>query len=71
MRCRGSNEKDPPTGEAEEKDREAQERQSSPPPGPAVPFYQGLRYELILREPGSQEAGRVEDGQEAEPLEEE
>ena len=71
MSGRGSDKEDLPACETEETDSEAQERQSPLPPGPAVPFYQGLVYELILGEPGSQEAGSVEDGQEAEPLEEE
>ena len=67
----GSDEEDPPACETEEMDSEAQELQSSSAPGPAVSFYQGLVYELLLGEPGRQEVGRVEDGQEAEPLEEE
>ena len=57
MKGRGSNEEDPPAGETEEMDREAKERQSPSPPGPAVPVYQGLRFELVMGEPGSQEAG--------------
>ena len=55
----GSDEEDPPAGETEETDREAQELQLPSAPGPAVPFYQGLVYELLLGEPGRQEAGRV------------
>ena len=65
MSGRGSDEEDLPACETGETDNEAQERQSPSPPGPAVPFYQGLVYELLLGEPGRQEAGRVEDGQEA------
>ena len=61
----GSEEHDPPAGETEETGSEAHGLQSPPPPGPAVPFYQGLGSELLLGEPGRQEAGRVEDGQEA------
>ena len=44
----GSDEEDPPAGEMEETDREAQELQLPSAPGPAVPFYQGLVYELLL-----------------------
>ena len=58
----------------------AREPHSTLPPGPAGPAYQGLGLEPLLGEPGCQEAGkgeegpeagRREDNQEAEPLEEE
>ena len=63
----GGGEEDPPPGETEEADREAQEIQSPPPPGQAVPVHQGLGPELLHGEPDGREAGRVKDGQEAEP----
>ena len=66
-----SDEEEPPAGEMEETGSEAQELQSPPPPGSTAPFYQGRGSELLQGEPGCQEAGRVENGQEAEPAEEE
>ena len=69
-----SDEENTPAYETKETDSEAQELhdpQSPSPPESAVPFYKGLVYELLLEEPDHQEAGRVEKGQEANPLEDE
>ena len=71
MKGSGRDEEEPPAGEMEEMDREAKERQAPLPPRPAVPVYQGLRVELVLGETGSQEAGRMVNGQVTEQLEEE